>query len=195
MVRGETKAHVAVSISRGTRHAFPFLDPWQHYVDELGQKVIGIFTLHGGGDCNVSALAQTPPDDIVPGLVRYCSDITDGLQHHSGNVQVPAVLLGLWYHRVDDDLCDLGHIAECAGFLEQAQDFTLASRGPQRAVLEVGRVAGPFAQALVCLWGSVAWGVVLICEGEQVGGYLALVRLFEARQAKGPRLEETRSRI
>lgn len=94
-----------------------------------------------------------------------------------------------------DDLCDFGHIAECAGFLEQAQDLTLASRGPQWAILEVGRVASPFAQPLFGLGGPVAWGIVLVCEGEQVGGDFALVRLLEARQTEGPRLEESRCRI
>lgn len=67
-----------------------------------------------------------------------------------------------------DNLCDFGHIAESAGFLEQAEDFTLASWGPQWAVLEVGRVASPFAQPLLGLGGPVAWGIVLVCEGEQV---------------------------
>jgi hypothetical protein len=93
---------------------------------------------------------------------------------------------------VEYDLCDLGHIAECAGFLEQAEYLTLASRGSQRTVLEVGRVASPFAQPLFRLGGSVARGIVLVCEGEQVRGNLALVRLLEARQTEGPRLEQTR---
>lgn len=110
-------------------------------------------------------------------------------------MQISAVLLGFWYHGVYDDLCDFGHIAECAGFLEQAQDLTLASRGPQWAILEVGRVASPFAQPLFGLGGPVAWGIVLVCEGEQVGGDFALVRLLEARQTEGPRLEESRCRI
>jgi hypothetical protein len=93
---------------------------------------------------------------------------------------------------VQDDLCDLGNVAEGARLIQQAQHLALASRPSQRAVLVVGRGARPLAEPLLVLGRAVAGRVVLVCEGEEVRGDCALVRLLEARQAEGTGLEETR---
>lgn len=93
---------------------------------------------------------------------------------------------------MDRDSGDVGDIAEGASGCEKAQVVASPSRRPQRPVLEVWRVARPLAQPLLELGGPVARGVVLVCEGEQIGGDGALVCLVEARQGEGAGLEETR---
>jgi hypothetical protein len=59
-------------------------------------------------------------------------------------------------------------------------------------VFEVWRVTGPFSQSLICFGSPVSWGIVLVCEGEQVGCDLALICLLEAGETKGSGLEESR---
>src|ERR1044072_4048572 len=43
LVWGKTKAHITVSVSRRTWNTLPLLDSRQDHIDELCQKVLGIF--------------------------------------------------------------------------------------------------------------------------------------------------------
>lgn len=176
-------------------YALPLLNLGQDDVDELGKEVKSIVVLHRGCGGDKSAFTQAPTNDIVACLVRLGAHIGDGLQNHAGDMQVGTVLLGFGRHRVHDNLCDFGYVAEGARLVEQAQHLALASRAAQGPVLEVGRGAGPFAQTLLVLRGAVTRGIVLVGEGEQVRGDGALVRLLKAWQAEGAWLEESRRGI
>lgn len=70
-----------------------------------------------------------------------------------------------------------------------------AAAGPaQRAVLEVGRVADPFAEALGFGGFLPARGRVRVGEGEQVWGDGGVVGLGEAWEAEGAGFEEAGGR-
>lgn len=195
LLRGETKGHVSSAVSRRAWNTLPLLDARQDDIYKLGQKVAGVLVLHVRCDGHVLALAKAPANHVVPRLVGSGANVADGLGDHAGDVQMGAVLLGLGHHGVDGDLCDLGHVAEGARSRQQAELLTAASWPSQRSVLEVGRVAGPLAQAVLQLGRPVARGIVLVCEGEDVGSDGALVRLVQARQAERAGLEEPRGWI
>jgi len=88
------------------------------------------------------------------------------------------------------DSGDFWNVAERAGIVEQAEHLTLSSGASQRTVFEVRRCASPFSQPLLVLGGSVTRWVVLICQGEEVGGDGALIGLLKTGKAERAWLEE-----
>jgi hypothetical protein len=96
---------------------------------------------------------------------------------------------------MDCHFCNLRDVPEGSRRRQQSKLIASSSRRSQRPVLKVRRVPRPRAQSLFDLGRPVAGRVVLVGEGEDVGGDGALVCLLEPGQAEGARCEETRCRI
>ena len=86
------------------------------------------------------------------------------------------------------DLLQSRKVAESDVALQQREDGP-TSWFPQGSVLVVRGGAIPAAQASAAGAGELAWGVVLVVEGLEVGGYGGGVGLGEAREGEGARYE------
>lgn len=77
----------------------------------------------------------------------------------------------------------------------QKREDRPTSRFPQGPVLVVRRGAIPTAQARAAGAGELTWGIVLVVEGLEVGGYGGGVGLGEAREGERARNELAGGRV
>lgn len=85
---GETKANVSTGITRATLDTSPVLDFGHDNIDALAQEVVHVLSLQLGRDTQMLSLADAETSDRLSRLVGCGSDVGDGLDDHTGDVQV-----------------------------------------------------------------------------------------------------------
>lgn len=85
---GETKANVSTGITRATLDTSPVLDLGHNNIDTFAQEVVHVLSLQLGRDTQMLSLANAETSDRLSRLVGCDSDVGDGLDDHTGNVQV-----------------------------------------------------------------------------------------------------------
>lgn len=93
-----------------------------------------------------------------------------------------------------NDLLQSRKVPECDVALQKREDRP-TPRFPQGPVLVVRGGAIPAAEASAAGAGELAWGVMLVVEGLEVGGYGGGVSLGEAREGEGARYELAGGRV